>query len=102
MMSAFISIWFFDLFLLLDANYMLSFQITFYPLFFRLVVDTSRWQTYENAAQIKCRFFQRTELGGTWLATGQATKFPICNSALFPDRLARRRIRARANVMEML
>lgn len=56
----------------------------------------------EDAAEIKCRFFQGTELGGTWLAMGQATKFPICNSALFPDRLARPRTRARANVMEML
>lgn len=56
----------------------------------------------KTAAEIKCRFFQRTELGGTWLAMGQATEFPICNSALFPDRLARPRTRARANVMEML
>lgn len=76
--------------------------MTFYPLFSRLVIDPPRRQTYESAAQIKCQFFQRTELGGTRLAMGQATKFPICNSALFPDRLVRPRIRAKANVMEML
>lgn len=60
-----------------------------------LLVDPTWRETYEREAQIKRRFFERTELGGPWLASSQPAKFPICNSALFPDRLTRPRARAK-------